>query len=33
MGFKKYQGDVENKIALLSQQIERLNGLIEKKNN
>ena len=31
--FKKYRSQSENKIALLSQQIERLNSIIEKKNN
>lgn len=32
-GFKRYRGEVENKIAMLSQEIERLNGLVQKKNN
>ena len=30
--FKKYRTDFEQKIALLSQENERLNGVIEKKN-
>lgn len=31
-GFKRYRSEVESKIALMSQEIERLNGIIGKKN-
>jgi uncharacterized small protein (DUF1192 family) len=29
---KKLRAEAENKIALLSQECERLNGIVEKKN-
>jgi predicted nucleic acid-binding Zn-ribbon protein len=31
-GFKKFRSEAESKIALMSQEIERLNGIIGKKN-
>jgi hypothetical protein len=30
---KKYRSESENKIALISQECERLNALVEKRNN
>lgn len=30
---KKLRSEAENKIALLSQEVERLNAVVEKKNS